>query len=165
MKGVLFFLCPTDFIEHNIEVKSNNENYFYFSLGNSFTLDSYTLTGIKKLILKMKISKIQLVLADDNKIFLNAMGKRFFFEMDSLIEVNKVIKSQKKQSELFWDKSDSTQLILSYYLNKKIEELENFFASAIKDPLIIRGKIYIRSKDQFIDILPNSICMRNFNLN
>ena len=31
--------------------------------------------------------------------------------------------------------------------------------------LIIRGKIYIRSKDQFIDILPNSICMRNFNLN
>tara|TARA_Y100000385_G_C13044814_1_gene616960 strand:+ start:754 stop:957 length:204 start_codon:yes stop_codon:yes gene_type:complete len=66
----------------------------------------------------MKISKIQLVLADDNKFFLNALGKRYFFEMDSLMKVNKLIKSQNKQSELFWDKNDSIQLILSYYLNK-----------------------------------------------
>ena len=38
--------------------------------------------------------------------------------MDSLMKVNKLIKSQNKQSELFWDKNDSIQLILSYYLNK-----------------------------------------------
>lgn len=165
MNSSLFLLCPTDFLEPIIETKYKGANYFYASLGNVLTFDLSTLENIKNLLNKKDIRKIYFVLADDNKIFLDALEEQNLSQIRGLKEFNKVIKNQEKQSELLWYASDSKHLIFSYYLNHKIKELEFNLRNALNHSPTIKGKIYTKSLDTFVDIYPNLVCLKRFNLN
>lgn len=165
MNSCLFLLCPTDFLEPIIGTKYKGERYFYAPLGNILTLDLSTVETIKDLLNKKNIRKIYFVLADDNRFFFDSLEEQNLSEIRGLKKLNKVIKNQKKQSKLFWLASDTKHLIISYYLNHKIKELELKLSSTSDHSLMIRGKIYTKSKNTFVDIYPNLVCLKKFNLN
>ena len=66
MNSTLFVLWPTDCLESIINIEYKGKNYFYTSLGNTFTYDLTTLGFIKALIDKHTIRKIHFVLSDNN---------------------------------------------------------------------------------------------------
>lgn len=165
MNAALFLLCPTDCLESIINTEYKGKNYFYTSLGNTFTCDSTTLESIKELINKYKIRKIYFVLSEHNKIVVDAMGGQIFSQIRGLQNFNKTINLNKKQSKLFWKTGDSVFSTLSYYLNQKIIQLQLNLSCVLTQPVIIKGKIFIKSQNTFVDIYPDLVCLRKYNLN
>ena len=165
MNASLFLLCPTDCLESIINKKYKGKNYFYTSLGNTLTFDSTTLESIKGLVCRHNIRKIYFVLSEQNKIVIDAMGGQTFSQIRGLQNFNKAINLNKKQSELFWKTSDSVFSTLSYYLNQKRIQLQVNLSYVLTQPVIIKGKIFIKSQNTFVDIYSDLVCLRKYNLN
>ena len=161
MNKALFLLCPTDCLESIINKAFRCENYFYSSLGNSFNIDFTMLKNIKELVEKHNIKEIYFVLADDNKIVLDALRGEFFSKIRGLKKLYKEIESQKKHSEVLWKNEDNQFSILSYYLNKKIKELNGLFNQQVK----INGKVYDKRSNVFKDIYSDLVCIDKYQLN
>lgn len=75
------------------------------------------------------------------------------------------INLNKRQSELFWKTSDSVHPVLSYYLNRKIIQLQANLGCVITQQLTLKGKIYIKSQNKFIDIYTDLVCLKKYSLN
>ena len=165
MNASLFLLCPTDCLESIINKKYKGKNYFYTSLGNTFAYDLKTLESIKRLVNKYNIKKIYFVLSEQNKIVVDAMGAQSFSKIRGLQKFNKAINLYKKQSELFWKTTDSVFSTLSYYLNQKIIQLQVNLSSELYQSVNINGKVYMKSENTFVDIYPDVVCLRKYNLN
>ncbi len=165
MYKVLFLLCPTDCLETIVNNTFRHENYFYASLGNSFVSDTETLRRIKELIIKHDIRSIYFVLSSDNQIILDALGKHFFSKVRGLETFYSDITKYKAYSEVMWLEDGHQTSIISYFLNKKIKELQFELHDLIKQPIKVFGKIYKRDENTFKDIYPDLICMENYRLN
>lgn len=100
-----------------------------------------------------------------NKIVIDAMGGQAFSQIHRLQYLINAININKRQSELFWKTSDSVHPTLSYYLNQKIIQLQANLSCELTQRLSLKGKIYIKSQNKFIDTYPDLVCLRKYNLN
>lgn len=165
MRKCLYFLCPTDCLESIINNTFKCENYFYTSLGNSFVSDIETIAYIKETIRKHNIREIYFVLSNDNQIILDALGRQFFSGIRGLKKFYNEITRQKEHSEVSWQTDDRQFSVLSYYLNKKIKELQPELRNLLDHPIKIRGKIYNRQENAFKDIYSDLVCREKCYLN
>ena len=165
MNATLFFLCPTDCLESIINKVYKGKNFIYTSLGNTLTFDSKTLEYIKGLVYEQNIKKIYFVLSEQNKMVVDAMEGQTFSQVRGLQNFNQAIRFHKKQSNLFWNTTDLVFLTLSYYLNQKIMQLQLNLSTELYQSVNIKGKVYIKSKNTFVDIYPNLVCLTEYNLN
>lgn len=101
MQNNLFIICPTDHLEPVINSLYGCENYFYTSLGNSFTKDVKTMESLKKLIRRKNIGNIFFILSSDNKIVWDALESQYFRDIRGLNELYAQIEAQKKDLQ-FW---------------------------------------------------------------
>lgn len=155
----LYFICPADNIEHDINKQFKTENYFYTSLGNSIALnENSTLEQIKYLIESKNITKIFLVLSDENPILLDAINKQNFSGITGLKELYVQLLEKKEHAETYWRTQNGFQLILSYHLNAKIKELGDGLKEILNSEIEIDGQIYNKEHIQFHDIYSNLIC-------
>lgn len=161
----LYLLCPTDCLEPVINSTFKQENYFYFSLGNSFIVENNTIESIKKIVKDHHIQEISFVLSNKNHIVIDALGTQDFLNMRGLRSLYNQLIKQKKHSEIFWDTDRNQFSILSYYLNSKIKELKFELGNFINSTLKINAKIYDRYDQVFKSILPDIVCMNKYYLN
>ena len=165
MQKILFLLCPTDCLESTInQTYYKSENYFYTSLGNSFNIDFKTLTYIKELIVKHSIKEINFVLSSNNKIVLDGLKGQSFLEIRGMKNFYKEIQKQKDISEILCQTEKKPLLILSYHLNKKINELQ-FRLRELSNKPIIKGKIYNKCNNTFTNIYSDLVCLETHCLN
>ncbi|WP_420574211.1 hypothetical protein [Kordia sp.] len=165
MNKTLFLLCPTDCLETTINNTYESKNYFYTSLGNSFVVDNSTIKSIKELILKQNIKNIYFVLSNDNKIILDALESQSFSENIGLKNFYSEIIKQKETSEVMWLITNNRHLIISYFLNHKIKELQLELDKLSLNSIKIRGKIYDRHETAFKNIYSSLTCLESHCLN
>jgi len=165
MQKCLYLLCPTDCLEPVINNTFKQENYFYFSLGNSFIVEDNTIENIKKIIKEHHIKEVSFVLSNSNHIVTDALGTQDFSNMRGLRSLYGQLKKQKRYSEIFWQTDYSQFSVLSYYLNSKIKELQLELDNIIDVPLKINGKIYDRCDNIFKRIHSDLICIDKHYLN
>lgn len=161
----LFFICPTDCLENRINKEFEQENYFYTSLGNSFAHDSKTIQKLSEHIEKHHIQKIYMVLSQQNVIFSDALGTNSYARIQGLHNFYQTIFLEKANSIISKKKDAPEIAILSYYLNKKILELETVFKKKAGIAIPIVGKIFNHKSNTFQDIYPKLLCMRKFCMN
>ncbi len=165
MHKCFFLICPTDCLEYNINRTFKYENYFYTSLGNSFNHDSKTLESIKAIIKKHDIREIYFVLSIDNKLVLDALGTNNFLNIGALHNFYNDIRRQEERSKISVKEGNNQFTILSFYLNKKIKELEHQLANSYNLSIKIGGKIYYKNEDAFTNIYSDLVCLEKYHLN
>lgn len=165
MQNCFFLVCPTDYLEHTITKTFKYENYFYTSLGNSFVYNSKTVEHLKQIIKKYNITEIYFVLSMDNKIVLDALGNSEYSNIGTLDTFYDDIRKQKEHSKISFHSSNRKFTMLSFYLNKKIKELELQLTNLSSQPIKIGGKIYNRNQNAFANIYSDLVCLEKHNLN
>lgn len=161
----LYLICPTDFLEYTINKKCRTKNYFYTSLGNSFEYNKKTIKLLKKMIKKHNIVEIYFVLSLDNKIVMDVVENNKLYRISALNNFSKEISIQKIYSEIHIGTHNIQFTFLSYYLNKRIKELELQLINVLNLPIKIRGKIYNRIQDSFTNIYLDVVCLKKYQLN
>jgi len=161
----LYFVCPTDNLETVIESHFQNKNYFLSSLGNSLGFSFEVVEEINSLIENKGITEINFILADNNKMISGGINDERFDEVSSLKNFYDIIQTQKKQTEAVWSKIDSQIPIISYYLNLKIQELNNQLIDVFDKNITINGKIYKTNANSFNDINADLLHLDKFILN
>jgi len=164
MQKYLYLLCPTDCLESIINNTYKHENYFYTSLGNSVIFDDSSLEQIKRLIKKHDIREISFVLSISNQIVLDALENQYFSDIKGLNNFYNEISRQKERSKISSQRNHLKFSLLSYYLNKKIKELQ-LQLNNLSNQLIIRGKIYSKHQNAFADIYSDLVCLDKYQLN
>ncbi|MEW7278582.1 hypothetical protein ABW636_08300 [Aquimarina sp. 2201CG1-2-11] len=160
MKKILYFICPTDYLEPIINNTFKQENYYYSSLGNSTSFDNNLLEQTKNIIKTKKINEISFVLSNDNRIVLDALEDQCYAEILCLKSLHDQILEQKKHSKISWQTWNDQYLILSAFLNSKIKELKLGLADLLSvDQIKINGSVYNRQKHVFKDIYSDLIIM------
>ena len=165
MHKCLFLLCPTDCLETVINKNFSGNNYFYTSLGNSITIENNTLKRIKELILKFRVSKLYIVLSDNNQIFLDALGGQYFSNTRGLQNLYKEVASQKQHSDQIWQIENHHFSIFSYFLNAKIKALQFALQTFFDIEVAINGKVYSKENSTFKTIYSDLICLEKQSLN
>lgn len=165
MQKCFFLICPTDCLEQTINKAFKHENYFYTSLGNSFVYDRKTVEYVRGVVRKHRIEEIYFVLSNDNKIVMDALGDIDFSNIGALNNFYNDIEKQKECTKLFLQNNKNQHAVLSYVLNKKIKELEVHLNFLSNQPIKIRGKIYQRNWNEFIDIYSDLVCLQKHHLN
>jgi len=164
MQNNLFLVCPTDNLEPVINTKFSNENYFYTSLGNTFSQDNRILDNLSELIKTKQIGNIFFILSSKNKIILDALDLQLFKNVTGLEQLYNKIEEQKGCSK-FWNNNQFQNLLFSYYLNHKINELSYNLNDSLCQPLTIKGQIYNEQHNKFYPIYSNLICKEKFHFN
>lgn len=164
METCFYFVCPTDCLENTINKTFKHKNYFYTSLGNSFNLESKTLHTIKSIINKHGINNLCIVLSLDNEIVLDALSPKSYPKTKHLNHFYNEVGIHYKTSKLL-HKNNSPFVTLSYYLNKKIKELEFKLSQVNNTTLKIEAKVYNRQNNTFTNVLPSLLCLKKYHLN
>ena len=165
MPGHLYFICPTDYLEPIINARFKHKNYYYSSLGNSVVFDKDTINQIEVLITKYTINEISFVLSINNAMILDALGGQGFSQTKGLHGFYDDVIRQKERSKVSWQNQNNQFTILSYYLNKKIKELQLELNTLFFSGIRINGKIYDSQGNVFKEICPDLICKEYFSLN
>ena len=165
MQKYFFLVCPTDCLEPAINKTFQYENYFYATLGNSFIYDRKTINSIGQIIKKHSIDKMYFVLSLNNKIVLDALGKKSFSSIAVLNNLHKEINREKVRTKIAFENSNEQFEVISYYLNKKIKELTLQLTNLTTVPITIGGKIYHRDQDIFTNIYSDLVCLEKYHLN
>ncbi|CAL2103105.1 conserved protein of unknown function [Tenacibaculum sp. 190130A14a] len=165
MHSVLYLLCPTDCLETHVNSTFKHQNYFYTSLGNSFTTDYKTIDSLKTLMLEHNIREISVVLSNDNPIFLDALEGQFFTKISGLKHFYSKISNQRRHSEIIWNSDNRKDAILSHFLNNKIKELQDSLGNFPFHSVKINGKIYDRFENSFKNVYSSLTCLEKHSLN
>ena len=142
MNETLFLVCPSDCLEARINERYNTINYFYTSLGNSFNIDQVSLKNVQELINNHSIKNIYFVLSSDNRFILDALERHSIFIDKRLASFYKEIYEHKYLSKKTWITDKEEHLIISHFLNKNIEQLDQKLHSITTYPLTIKGLIF-----------------------
>lgn len=165
MKKCLYFICPTDCLESTIQSTFHQENFFYSSLGNSVNFNECELNQAKQLICDKGIREISFILADDNRIVLDALNEQRFLNVTGLKKFYSQVLLEKEYLEILWQIQNPHFLILSSFLNKKIEELKKGLSELMVGDFNLSGKIYRKKEFKFDDIFSYKIYHEEFTLN
>ena len=164
-KSTLFLVCPTDCLESTIDKEFKGDNLFYSSLANNSSFCTNTITNLEELVINNNIKEIYVVLSTQNKIILHAMAGQSLSQIRGLQNFDHQINKHKELSELFWNSTDTTRVIISYFINQKIDQLEENFRSDINRLVRIKGKIFLKTENKFLNTYSKLICLNNLNLN
>lgn len=165
MGAVLYLVCPTDSLEPILDHYSDQAAYYYGSLGNAYSFDAIVLEELKHLITTKHITEISFVLSADNAIVLNTSEQVLVSSSNSWQHLYGQIAAQKTQVQKVWQHSENSFLLLSYYLQSKIKELNNQIKHwAIKLPAI-NGKIYCKPTHSLKTIYTDLILIKDQQLN
>ena len=93
------------------------------------------------------------------------MAGQSLSQIRGLKNFDSYIKKNKEMSELFWNSNDTTRVIISYFINQKIEQLKENFRSDINKLVNIKGKIFFKTENKFLNIYSKFVCLNNLNLN
>ena len=166
MHKCFYLICPTDCLEHAINNTFKYQNYFYSSLGNPFNYDSKALESISTILKKYHIEEICFVLSMDNRIVLDALGNKEFSNIGTLHNFYNEIAIQKERSKISFRRNNNRQFaVLSFYLNKKIKELELHITNVLNRSIKIGGKIYNKDKNTFTNIYSDLLLIEKYDLN
>lgn len=148
----LYFICPTDCLEAIIDsTYKQQENYYYSSLGNSTTFNLSLLKETQQLIKTKSIKEITFVLANDNRIILDAIGDQDYTEHLQLNDVYYKILKHRYNSKLSWYNWNEQFLFLSSFINDQINEFKSKLTDLSALGLTINGQIYNRQQNIFKD--------------
>ena len=165
MNETLFLVCPSDCLEARINERYNTINYFYTSLGNSFNIDQVSLKNVQELINNHSIKNIYFVLSSDNRFILDALERHSIFIDKRLASFYKEIYEHKYLSKKTWITDKEEHLIISHFLNKNIEQLDQRLHSITTYPLTIKGLIFDSLKNNFLPIYSNLTMLNKHQLN
>jgi len=165
MNESLFLICPTDCLEARINEQYTTVNYFYTSLGNSFNIDQMSLKNIQELINNHSIKNIYFVLSSDNRFILDALEGHFIFKDKRLASFYKEIYEHKYLSKKTWITDNNEHLIISHFLHKNIEQLDQKLHSITTYPLTIKGLIFDSLNNNFLPIYSNLTVLNKHQLN
>ena len=165
MSKCLYMICPTDFMESAIDRSFDGQKYFYSSLGMSLAMDNDMLSDIVEVIQKYDIKEITFVLSEDNSIILDALNNQEFSTIRGLKESYDQIHEYNYIALHNWRSYNPHFIFLSYYLNRKIEELHDALRDLLTGPLVINGKLYSLAYDSFRTICPPLACINSASLN
>ena len=90
-------------------------------------------------------------MSDDNRIVLDALGNQDFSDITGLEKFYNKVVMQKEHLEMSWQVQNPQFLILSSFLNEKIEKLKDGLSDLMIGEITIRGKIYIKEENMFKD--------------
>ena len=165
MNETLFLVCPSDCLEARINEQFNTVNYFYTSLGNSFNIDQGSFKNIQELITNHSIKNIYFVLSSDNRFILDALERHSIFIDKRLASFYKEIYKHKYLSKKTWITDNEEHLIISHFLNKNIEQLDQKLHSITTYPLTIKGLIFDSLNNNFLPIYSNLTMLNKHQLN
>ena len=165
MNETLFLVCPSDCLEARINEQYNTVNYFYTSLGNSFNIDQGSFKNIQELITNHSIKNIYFVLSSDNRFILDALERHSIFIDKRLASFYKEIYEHKYLSKKTWITDKEEHLIISHFLNKNIEQLDQKLHSITTYPLTIKGLIFDSLNNNFLPIYSNLTVLNKHQLN
>lgn len=165
MSKCLFLICPTDGLEYIIKNTFGYGNYFYNSLGNSFICDKATVSYLAKMVETHDIKAIYFVLSSNNKIVSDALGHQNFSNIKGLKSFYKEIRTQKECIEKAGPTYNFQFSLVSYYLNKKIKQLQSRLDGLEGYSLNIYGKVYDKANNKFRTIYTNLVCLQKHHLN
>lgn len=165
MNKHLYMICPTEHLESLINNRFEGQKYFYTSLGMTYSLDKLTVEQIAMLIKKQYIDRVTLILSEDNAIVLDALSSQNFVSITGLKASYERLQEQKKKALGVWPTHIQHAMFLSYYLNYKINELQNSLQEFGIDSLKIDGKLYSRAYDSFRNIFSDLVCFNPNQLN
>ena len=165
MNETLFLVCPSDCLEARINERYNTINYFYTSLGNSFNIDQVSLKNVQELINNHSIKNIYFVLSSDNRFILDALERHSIFIDKRLASFYKEIYEHKYLSKKTWITDKEEHLIISHFLNKNIEQLDQKLHSITTYPLTIKGLIFDSLSNNFLPIYSNLTVLNKHQLN
>ena len=165
MNETLFLVCPSDCLEARINERYNTINYFYTSLGNSFNIDQVSLKNVQELINNHSIKNIYFVLSSDNRFILDALERHSIFIDKRLASFYKEIYEYKYLSKKTWITYNEEHLIISHFLNKNIEQLDQKLHSITTYPLTIKGLIFDSLNNNFLTIYSNLTMLNKHQLN
>ena len=165
MNETLFLVCPSDCLEARINERYNTINYFYTSLGNSFNIDQVSLKNVQELINNHSIKNIYFVLSSDNRFILDALERHSIFIDKRLASFYKEIYEYKYLSKKTWITDNEEHLIISHFLNKNIEQLDQKLHSITTYPLTIKGLIFDSFNNNFLPIYSNLTMLNKHQLN
>ena len=111
------------------------------------------------------IKEICFVLSDDNRIVLDALSNQDFSNITGLENLYDQVLVQKEHLETSWQIQNPQFLILSSFLNKKIEKLNDGLSDLMIGEITISGKIYRKKEHKFDDVFSHTICQEEFILN
>ncbi len=161
----LYFVCPTDHLEHVIDTNLGYENYYVTSLGNSITFNPELIKEINSLIKTKSISEITFVLSDNNSVILDALRSQDFNNIRGLESFYNTITDRKRSIETLWQILDIRIPIISYYLDLKIKELQLRLNNWLPNPIGVNAKIYNKQNNTYIGIHTDLLHLAHFSLN
>jgi hypothetical protein len=165
MHKSLFLVCPTDGLEYFLKKKYGNVHHFYGSLGNALICDAETIGYLSEMIEMHGIEEVWFVLSYNNKILLDALERQNFSDVKGLNSFYQDVINQKEYLEEVYAKRNFQFGILSFYLNKKIKELQIKLRSVAHKQLKIQGKIYDAKNRSFQSIYSDLIYLEKYHLN
>jgi hypothetical protein len=165
METTLFLLCPTDCLESKINKEFKGDNLFYSSLANNYSFCTNTVANLEELIINNDIKEIYFVLSTQNKIILDTMAGQSLSQIRGFQNFDHLVNKYKELSELFWNSTDTKRVIISYFNNHKIEQLKENFRSDINRLVRIKGKIFFKTENEFLNIYSKLVCLNHLNLN
>ena len=165
METTLFLLCPTDCLESKINKEFKGDNLFYSSLANNYSFCMNTVANLEELIINNDIKEIYFVLSTQNKIILDTIAGQSLSQIRGFQNFDHLTNKHKELSELFWNSTDTKRVIISYFNNHKIEQLKENFRSDINRLVRIKGKIFFKTENEFLNINSKLVCLNHLNLN
>lgn len=165
MKRHLFFICPTDHIEPVIRSAFNEQCYFYTSLGNSVDFNQDTIFDIKHFLDAKGIDKVTFILSDDNAIVKKSLENRDLTQIRSMAAFKNELQGVKFRSDSSWQSDNRHYLLLSYFLEGKVEDLRSKISEVFLEHKNISGKIYNRKDKVFLEMYSSLTDAEGFNLN
>ena len=163
MPNVLYFICPTDNIEPIINYRSNSTNYFYTSLGNSFSDNTGLI--IRDLIIQKSIQKRKIILKLNNKIIADSLFKQNYISYGLLENHYQQIKKFECLKNQSIQNSSYKKIVTSKIINYKITELKNQLNKIGISNVKICGEIFDSYNKTFNKIYPPIIHLKKHQLN
>jgi len=127
--------------------------------------DANTICKIKKVIRKHDIREITFVLSNNNSILFDSLENQNFSNIRGLKKFYKAISKQKTYLAILQDIDKKQFMLLSYYLNKKVNALKLGLKDSFIKPIKVIGKIYNKQDNSFNHIYSDLICIKKHNLN
>ncbi len=166
MRKHLFFICPTDYLETAINSSFNHENYFSSSLGNSVCFTADSLGQIIEFIRAENISEISFILSCDNQIVSESLkSDHSYFGVTGMINFSNQLKWHQEQVQLVWQEPQASDLLLSYHLHQKMDELKSHLEKSFRVLPKISGFIYNKRNNVFTEVYNDLVYKTSLSLN
>lgn len=164
MTNKLFFICPTDYLESQINRNFSGNHFFMTTLGNMADFNTNTIYQVISIIETYAIDEILFVIAEENCIIRDAVELQKYKSINRLNQCYTHFQKNIKQrmSEPYFYPFN---FIISFHLNQKMEELMNVLKNNLTILPKIKGIIYSKNNNKFIPVYSKIALLNPISLN